>query len=98
VYWYRKGVRRKESASASNLGTVYRDEGRPLLALRWFKKAVAWGDADALLDIARLYAGVLQSRTQAQRALARLRRLRHRTTEAAQEEADELLARLKSKP
>jgi TPR repeat protein len=96
LYWYRQGARRNDWASASNIGTIYRDEGRPLLALRWFEKAVGWGDADALLEIAKLYLGPLDEHRRAKQALIRLRRLAHRTTEATQEEAAGLLIRLKS--
>ncbi len=87
LYWYRKGARRREGAAASNIATLYRDEGRPRLAARWFEKAVAWGDFDALLGLAKLYLGPLKDCARARRALSRIRRHRGHTTEHSQEEA-----------
>ena len=96
LHWYRKGARRREAAAASNIGTLYRDEGRMGLAVRWFERAVEWGDADALLELAKLYLGPLQDRPRARRLLARLRRNKGSTTPLTQEEATLLLAGLEA--
>ena len=52
--WYRRAFRAGNVGSATNIGTIYRDEMKSSLALRWFHKAVALGDIDANLDIANL--------------------------------------------
>ncbi|HZI12977.1 MAG TPA: hypothetical protein VE153_21525 [Myxococcus sp.] len=93
LYWYRKGARRREGPAANNIATLYRDEGRPRLAARWFEKAVAWGDYDALLELAKLYLGPLKDRSRARRALIRIQRHREQTSVHSQEEAAALLAR-----
>lgn len=86
LYWYRKAAVRGNCSAANNIGTVYRDAGRPRIALRWFQKAVALGDAHSLLNIAKLFLGPLRDPEQARRALARLARYR-RVTEDTQEQA-----------
>ena len=43
LFWYRKAASKGFGAAAGNIGTVYRDEGRPRLAARWFLKAVSLG-------------------------------------------------------
>jgi uncharacterized protein len=39
--WYRLAYRQGSGAAASNIATVYRDEGRPALALAWYRRAVS---------------------------------------------------------
>lgn len=55
LYWYRRAYQRGNSAGATNIGTIYRDEGKADKALMWFKRAVKLGDGDANLEIAKLY-------------------------------------------
>lgn len=59
MYWYKRARRRGVPGAANNIGTIYRDEGRPRDALRWFQRAYAAGDIGANLEIARLYLGIL---------------------------------------
>ena len=68
MYWYRRAVRQGQAAAANNIGTIYRDEGRLRLAIRWFAKAADLGDGDALLEMAKLYAGPLDEGPNARRA------------------------------
>jgi TPR repeat protein len=70
--WYRKAARRGDASAANNIATVYRDDGRLRLAMRWFDKAVSLGNADSLLEMARLYAGPLNDKARARRLIVRL--------------------------
>jgi hypothetical protein len=55
LYWYGRAFRQGYSAGATNTGTIYRDQGQIRKALTWFQRAVRLGDADANLEIAKLY-------------------------------------------
>ncbi len=94
MYWYRKAARRGDAAAATNIGTVYRDEKRPRLALRWFEKAVALGDEGAMLHMARLYAGPLESPMKARRLLRKVLASKN-VTEDSQEQAAQILEQLR---
>jgi hypothetical protein len=93
LFWYRKAVKKGDGAAATSIGMVYRDEGRPRLAARWFRKAVLLGYTDALLDLAKLYLGPLDDRAKARAALARVARARDVSVDT-QEQAEALLAQL----
>jgi TPR repeat protein len=93
-FWYRKAASKGDSAAANNIGTVYRDEGRPRLAARWFLKAVSLGDTGALLNLAKLYLGPLDDRAKARSALTRVARARD-VTENTREQAEALLAQMR---
>jgi hypothetical protein len=75
------------------IGVVYRDEGRPRLAARWFLKAVSLRSTDSLLDLAKLYLGPLDDRAKARVALARVARARDVSVDT-QEQAEALLSQL----
>ncbi len=92
--WYRKAVRRADASAAKNIGTIYRDEGRYALALRWFQKSAAMGNDDAWLELGKLWAGVLDDRKRAARALLRVVASR-KVSQASQEEAQQSLAALR---
>lgn len=55
MHWYRRAWRNGLSSGANNIGTIFRDEGKPERALAWFLKAVAGGDVGANLEIAKLH-------------------------------------------
>lgn len=55
IYWAKQAVRQGVSAAAFNLGTIYRDLGKPVIAFRWYLRAAALGDADALLQTGLCY-------------------------------------------
>ena len=93
LFWYRKAASKGDGAAANNIGTVYRDEGRPRLAARWFLKAVSMGNTGSLLNLAKLYLGPLDDRAKARAALARVARARDVSVDT-QEQAEALLARL----
>jgi TPR repeat protein len=94
--WYRKAVQRGEAAAANNIGTLYRDEGRLRLAVRWFEKAAAMGDGDALLEMAKLYAGPLEEAAKARKLLTRVRTSK-RAAADSREEAARLLHTLEQR-
>jgi len=97
MYWYRRSYRRGSAASATNIATVYRDEGKPRLAFAWYKRAAAMGDGDAQVEIAKRYLagdGVTKHRGL---ALAALRRALSTSyiTPASREEAEKLRRQLR---
>ena len=55
LYWYRVAYRRGDFCAAHNLGILFRDEGNPKAALKWFERAVKRGLIDTNLDLARIY-------------------------------------------
>jgi hypothetical protein len=90
MFWYRRAVRGGNSSAASNIGCLYRDEARPRLAERWFRTALAMGDEEANLELAKLYLGPLKDRMKARVALVRLGRAKV-VTESGRQEAAALL-------
>ena len=93
LFWYRKAASKGDGSGANNIGTVYRDEGRPRLAARWFRKAVLLGATDSLLDLAKLYLGPLDDLAKARSALTRVARAKN-VSEDTREQAEALLARV----
>lgn len=92
LFWYRKAARAGDGAAASNIGIVFRDEGKKGLALRWFRRAVDLGLPDALLEVALLQGGEAAEGALAQATLRRL--LRFKTLiPAVREEARRLAGR-----
>jgi len=53
--WYRRAYARGDSAAASNIATIYRDEGRHTLKFAWYQRAAALGDGDAQLEMAKCH-------------------------------------------
>jgi uncharacterized protein len=95
--WYRRAYRAGDSAAASNIATVYRDEGRHRQAFEWLKRAASMRDGDAELELAKCYLagrGVAAHRGRAISALNRALASRS-ITEASREDARELLNQLK---
>jgi uncharacterized protein len=97
LHWYRRAYRQGSGAAASNIATVYRDDGRPALALAWYKRALSLKEDDAAVDIAKHYllgVGVRKDRRRALAALGRAVRS-HNLTPAIRYEAQRLLNRVK---
>lgn len=92
LYWYKRAAGRGYAAAASNVGCIYRDERRFRLALRWFEKAVALGDDDAMLEVAKLCLGSIGDAKRAKRLLARVLASKNVAVET-QEEAVRLMER-----
>ena len=95
MYWYRRAFR-ENGMSAANIGTIYRDEMKTSLALRWFHKAVALGDIDANLEIAKLLLNRLNDPKTAARHLNRVLKAKGGidVTIDSQEQAAALLKRI----
>lgn len=53
---YRQGV---ISAAANNIAILYREQGRPRLAERWFKHASASDPLGSALELGKLYRDLL---------------------------------------
>ncbi|WP_224368984.1 tetratricopeptide repeat protein [Hyalangium versicolor] len=96
LLWYRKASHKGVASAATNIATIYRDEGRLRLAVRWFEKAAALGDDEALLDMARLYAGPLEEPAMARKLLSRVLRAK-RASEDNREQAERLLQTLEQR-
>ncbi len=92
VYWYRRAIRRGNFAAANNLGTLYRDEGRWELAERWLRRAIALGDDDANLNLAKMLKK-LPGRGREVLPLLRAVVRSNSATPASQEEARRLIRR-----
>jgi uncharacterized protein len=98
--WYRLAYRQGSGAAASNIATVYRDEGRPALALAWYRRAVSLKDDDAAVEVAKHYlqgSGVRKHRGLAVAALKRAI-ASNNITPAGREEAQRLLKRVQRLP
>jgi uncharacterized protein len=93
MYWYKRAYRRGSSSAAHNIGVMWRNEKKYKRALAWFKKAVALGDDEANLEIAKHYLNV---ELNPKRAITHLRRVvkSNWVTEAGMEEGRALLRRL----
>jgi len=96
MYWYRRAFRENNAFGANNIGTIYRDEMKTRLALRWFHKAVATGDTDAHLEIAKLLLNRLHDAKTASKHLKLVLRAKGGTdvTFHSQEQAAALLKKI----
>lgn len=99
LYWYRRAFKQGYSAGATNIGTIYRDKGELRKALMWFQRAVKLGDADANLEIAKIY---LREKKVFRKAIPYLLRTIKaasgtEVTEDSRQEARRLLERYKRK-
>ena len=96
LYWYKRAYRQRDAPAATNIGTVWRDEGQHKRALSWFRKAVKLGDDEAHLEIAKLY---LQNEDDPAKAIPHLQKVCQSdwVTEAGQEEAAKLLKQARQK-
>ena len=90
--WYRKAYKAGMAVAASNIGTIYRDERKLDKAAAWFLRAVALGDPEPNLDLAKIYR---QEGHDAQKIIACLdavhRAKRDAVTPAGRTEAQKLL-------
>jgi hypothetical protein len=95
LYWYKRAFRRGYRTAASNIGTIFRDEGKTQQALSWFQRAIRLGDADANLEVAKIY---LRGKGDVARAIVYLKRTTKArpsdVTEGSKQEAQRLLKQL----
>lgn len=94
LHWYRRAFSNGYHSVANNIGCILRDRKRLNEALLWFRRAVKLGDADANLNIAKLYLQHKGNQTLAIRFLKETCRSRN-ATEGSKEEARKLLTQLK---
>lgn len=96
IEWYTKAYRQGERSAASNLGAMFRDEGRFKEALTWYERAVKLDDGDANLQIAKIHLREPQQRMQ---AISRLEKIETMpsddVTPSAKQEARLLLRKLR---
>lgn len=93
LFWYKKAWRAdKQTGTCINIAQLYVSKRNIRSALHWWHKAIDLGDGDAALDLAKFYLDAKDARAR-MRALSLLRKVKlsRRVTEAALEEADELL-------
>ena len=98
--WYRRAYRQGSGAAASNIATMYRDEGRHRLEAQWYARAVRLKDGDAAVELAKLVLagkGIRKSKSYASRLLKRARAARF-ITENGRDEATTMLHALKGRP
>jgi len=94
--WYRRAYRRGVSAAASNIAILYREQRRHRLERQWIERAVALGDGDAEVHLAKLYLagkGARRSKAMA-KALLTKATTSGKITEVSREEAAALLREL----
>ncbi len=101
MFWYRKAylAERGNGSAANNIGTIFRDEHNYPEAVRWFRRAVLYGDVDANLELAKIY---LRNPRQQEKAIAYLKAILKATPpigvgEDTQREARKLLKRIENK-
>lgn len=51
LFWLRRAFRGGNSCAGPNLAVTYRENGNFKAAVRWFRRAVAAGDGDALVEL-----------------------------------------------
>lgn len=97
LYWYRRAYRSRSGTcfAANNIGCIWRDRGRVNRALHWFRRTVRLGDADANLNIAKIYLVNKRDPVRAARYLTKARKSPW-ATEGAKEEAKNLMEDLRS--
>ena len=94
LYWYRRAYRRGDGGAASNIGVLFRDQGRLKQSLAWFERAVRLGDGDANLEIAKIYLRRNERAKATQYLKQALRVKQDDITEGSREEAQHLLTQL----
>jgi TPR repeat protein len=96
MHWYYQAYRQGDAAAANNIATLHRDSGRLGKTVWWFRRAVAMGDHDALLDLGKCYeTGVGLPKSPRQATLCYRRVLASKqVTEFSKKQAQRRLARL----
>jgi TPR repeat protein len=96
--WYKRAYRLGDSAAASNIAILYRENGRHRLERQWFERAAVLGDGDAELELAKLFLEGKGARRSKEKAVASLTRAAksNSITEAGREEAASLLREVES--
>jgi TPR repeat protein len=53
--WFKRAYSQNDLCAASNIASIYRDRGNNRRAIFWYRRAVALGDGDALVEVGRAY-------------------------------------------
>jgi TPR repeat protein len=92
AYWYKKAYKSGESTGALNLAIDRKVAGNLSSAITWFKKAIAMNNGEACVQLAKLYKNRKGGQKRATQLLTRaLRMSRDHISEAAKEEAEQLI-------
>lgn len=94
LHWYNQAYRKDRNwLAANNIGCIWRDRNQLQRALLWLHRAVKLGDADANLNIAKIY---LDRKRDPKKALPYLRATckSRSATQGSREEARRLLRRI----
>jgi TPR repeat protein len=94
LYWYRRAHGRGSSCAASNIGVLFRDQGRLKQSLAWFERAVKLRDGDANVEIAKIHLRRSERAKAAQFLKRALGVKQDDITEGSREEAQQLLTQL----
>lgn len=94
--WYQRAYRAGNYSAANNIGCIWRDRNELKRALLWFHRAVSLGDADANLNIAKIYLHHKGQLAKATRYLNATCKSAY-ATEGSKKEARLLLRGMKSK-
>ena len=97
MHWYYNAYRQDDQGAANNIATVHRDNGRMGKMIWWFRRAVAMGDHDALVELGKFYETGFGVAKNLARAADCYRRVLASTnvTQFSQEQAAKRLAKLR---
>jgi TPR repeat protein len=96
--WYKRAYRRGNRSAASNIATIFRDEGNVKRALSWFDRAIGLGDADANVEAARMLLREKGREAEATRYLKRALKARSRDiTQGGREDARNMLSKVQKR-
>src|SRR5215472_1680561 len=96
--WYKKAARNGDLCAMANVGLCYRDRGDDIRAKFWLKRALAAGDGDAAVELAKLYARRLNYRGNRRktRHYLKLATESKSITGASREDAREMLGKIET--
>jgi uncharacterized protein len=72
--WFKRALRQGDTCAPNNIARVYQDRGNYRRAMFWYRRAVACGDGDALVELGRGYYGGIGARPDPKQAVHLFRR------------------------
>jgi TPR repeat protein len=100
IHWYLRAFNARggsATSAASNLATIYRDQGDARQEFRWYERAAKLGDGDAMVEVGIRYLagkGVRRSPSMAVKLCRAAVKAKH-ITEASRDTAQQLLVSCK---
>lgn len=94
LHWYKLAYRRGSRVAASNIASIFRDEGNTASALEWYQRAARLHDGDANLEIAKLLIASKSEKESVKYLKRTINAASRDATQAAQKEAQRLLTRI----